>query len=179
MSGASSDGKTVCCPTLSRPSVMNQGSDGCSLGRGPRARANQSHRRRRDRTVGRGGERGEHDGVPGAGLGRDGGSGRRVLGEPLRLGLDALRAIPDFAWALALIVVLGPGPLTGALATALSVTGILGRAFGQLLESVAPARVPGIERLASSPFVAVTYGRLPRVAPAAWSYGLAPGVFDP
>lgn len=98
---------------------------------------------------------------------------RRVLAELLRLGLDGLRAIPDFAWALALLVVMGPGPLTGALAIALSVTGILGRAFGQLLESVPAARVRGIERLAGSPLAAVVYGRLPRVAPAAWSYGLA------
>lgn len=102
-----------------------------------------------------------------------GGSGRRVVAELLRLGLDGLRAIPDFAWALALLVVLGPGPLTGALAIALSVTGILGRAFGQLLESVSPERVQGIERLAGSPLAAVIYGRLPRVAAAAWSYGLA------
>lgn len=97
----------------------------------------------------------------------------RVAAELLRLGLDAVRAIPDFAWALALLVVLGPGPLTGAFAIALSVTGILGRAFGQLLESVSLEKVQGIERLAGSPFAAVAYGRLPRVAPAAWSYGLA------
>lgn len=102
-----------------------------------------------------------------------GSPGRRVFAELLRLGLDGLRAIPDFAWALALLVVLGPGPLTGALAIALSVTGILGRAFGQLLESVPAARVQWIERLAGSPLAAVVYGRLPRVAPAAWSYGLA------
>lgn len=101
------------------------------------------------------------------------GGGRRVLAELLRFALDGLRAIPDFAWALALLVVLGPGPLTGALAIALSVTGILGRAFGQLLESVSALRVQGVERLAGSPLAAVVYGRLPHVVPAAWSYGLA------
>lgn len=101
------------------------------------------------------------------------GPGRRGLAELLRLGLDGLRAIPDFAWALALLVVLGPGPLTGAFAIALSVTGILGRAFGQLLESVSAARVHPVERLAGSPLAAVVYGRLPHIAPAAWSYGLA------
>ncbi|MGH1340904.1 MAG: ABC transporter permease subunit [Nannocystales bacterium] len=99
--------------------------------------------------------------------------GRRVLAEVLRLGLDGLRAIPDFAWALALLVVLGPGPLTGTFAIAVSVTGILGRAFGQLLESVPEHKVQGVERLAGSPMAAVIYGRLPHIAPAAWSYGLA------
>jgi len=101
------------------------------------------------------------------------GPGRRALAELLRFGLDGLRAIPDFAWALALLVVLGPGPITGAFAIAVSVTGILGRAFGQLLESVPAARVHGVERLAGSPIAAVVYGRLPHIAPAAWSYGLA------
>ncbi len=101
------------------------------------------------------------------------GRGRSAVAELLRFALDGLRAIPDFAWALALLVVLGPGALTGAFAIALSVTGILGRAFGQLLESVPPERVRGIERLARSPLAAVIYGRLPRIAPAAWSFGLA------
>ncbi|MBV1860424.1 MAG: hypothetical protein KUG77_18570, partial [Nannocystaceae bacterium] len=94
---------------------------------------------------------------------------RRVIAELQRLGFDGLRAIPDFAWALALLVVLGPGPLTGAFAIALSVTGILGRAFGQLLESVPVARVQGIERVARSPLGVVVYGRLPHMAAAGWS----------
>lgn len=98
---------------------------------------------------------------------------RRLGVEALRLGLDGLRALPDFAWALALLLVLGPGPITGALAVALSVTGILGRAFGQLLESVPAGSVRAIEGLGGAPVVSILYGRLPRIAPAAWSYGLA------
>lgn len=97
----------------------------------------------------------------------------RTATEALRLGLDGLRALPDFAWALALLLVMGPGPLTGALAIAISVTGILGRAFGQLLETVPEATVRAVERTGAPPLVAILYGRLPRIAPAAWSYGLA------
>jgi len=98
---------------------------------------------------------------------------RRALAESVRLGLDGLRALPDFVWALGLLLVLGPGPITGALAIALSVTGILGRAFGQLLESVPARAVASQEGLGGPPVAAIVYGRLPRVASAAWSYGLA------
>lgn len=97
----------------------------------------------------------------------------RILCEGVWLGLDTLRALPDFVWALALLVVLGPGPITGALAIAVSVTGILGRAFGQLLRSVPTDEVRTVEGGAAPPLAALVYGRLPRIAPAAWSYGLA------
>lgn len=98
---------------------------------------------------------------------------RRTAAEATWLLLDGLRALPDFVWALAVLLVLGPGPITGTVAIAVSVTGILGRAFGRLLVAVPPRSVRAIERLGGSPAATLLYGRLPRVAPAAWSYGLA------
>ncbi len=98
---------------------------------------------------------------------------QRLLCEGTWLGLDVLRALPDFVWALALLVVLGPGPITGALAIAVSVTGILGRAFGQLLRTVPTDAVRAVEGGAGAAAAVLVYGRLPRIAPAAWSYGLA------
>lgn len=98
---------------------------------------------------------------------------RRAVASGIRLGFDGLRAIPDFAWALALLVVLGPGAWTGAIAIAVSVTGILGRAFTHLLESVQARDVRGVERAARAPIAALAYGRWPRVSAAAWSYALA------
>lgn len=97
----------------------------------------------------------------------------RALCEGAWLGLDILRALPDFVWALVLLVVLGPGPITGALAIGVSVTGILGRAFGQLLRTVPNDAVRAVEGGAGAAAALLVYGRLPRIAPAAWSYGLA------
>ncbi len=91
----------------------------------------------------------------------------------VRVLLDALRAIPDFAWALAILVVLGPGPLTGALAIAMTVTGVLGRTYGQLLDAVPPGPVRAAERAGASGLAASAYGRWPAIGPAAWSYTLA------
>src|SRR5690606_24005123 len=42
-----------------------------------------------------------------------------------RLLQDVLRAVPDFVWAIILVAMIGLGPLTGALALALNITGIL------------------------------------------------------
>ncbi|QOG11793.1 PhnE/PtxC family ABC transporter permease [Arcobacter sp. FWKO B] len=53
-----------------------------------------------------------------------------------RIVQDILRAVPDFVWAVILVAVIGLGPLTGALALALSMTGILAKVYSELYDSV-------------------------------------------
>lgn len=58
-----------------------------------------------------------------------------------RLSLDVMRAIPDFGWALLLLTLFGAGPVTGALALAISNAGILGRLYSEQWETLSgPAR---------------------------------------
>ena len=57
-----------------------------------------------------------------------------------RLAQDILRAVPDFVWAIILVALIGLGPLTGALALALNITGILAKVYSELWDSVDPAR---------------------------------------
>ncbi len=97
----------------------------------------------------------------------------RALGSTLRMGMDAIRALPDFAWALAILIVLGPGAVTGTLAIAVSVAGILGRAFTRLLDDVPSRSVAVLEASGASAVVRVIYGRLPHIRAAGWSYALA------
>ncbi|MEM6296184.1 MAG: hypothetical protein AAGA54_33235 [Myxococcota bacterium] len=97
----------------------------------------------------------------------------RALGITLRVGMDAVRALPDFAWALAILLVLGPGAITGTLAIAVSVAGILGRAFTRLLDDVPPRAVTVVEASGAAALVQVVYGRLPHIRAAGWSYALA------
>ena len=61
---------------------------------------------------------------------------RRVLLECARLLLDALRGIPDFAWAVFIANFVGAGPLTGVLAIGISVAGILGKIWSELWDAV-------------------------------------------
>lgn len=86
--------------------------------------------------------------------------------------LDVLRAIPDFAWALVVLAFIGPGLLTGAIAIAITVTGVLGRTYGQLVDAVPYAEVRAVEALGGPRAALVAYGRLPRIGPSAWSYTL-------
>ena len=59
------------------------------------------------------------------------------------------------------------------IAIAISVTGVLGRAYGQLLDAVPSKQVRGAESLGGGRLTRALYGRIPAVAPAAWSYTLA------
>src|SRR3546814_5060765 len=52
-----------------------------------------------------------------------------------RLLQDILRAVPDFVWAIILVAMIGLGPLTGALALALNITGILAKVYSELWRS--------------------------------------------
>ncbi len=71
-----------------------------------------------------------------------------------RLLQDVLRAVPDFVWAVILVALIGLGPVTGALAIALNMTGILAKVYSELWDSVdgrgsEPVRATGAGRLAT------------------------------
>lgn len=53
-----------------------------------------------------------------------------------RLLQDILRAVPDFVWAVILVALIGLGPVTGALAIALNMTGMLAKVYSELWDSV-------------------------------------------
>lgn len=106
-----------------------------------------------------------------------GGGGRRTLGSRLvlrgcRWTLDVLRAVPDFAWALAVMIVVGPGPITGTIAIGLSVTGMLGRSYSQLYDTVDPLAVRAAETTAAPRLLVALYGYVPAAAPSLLSYTL-------
>lgn len=63
---------------------------------------------------------------------------RALLLGPMRLALNALRSIPELAWAALLLIAAGLGPFAGTLALAFHTTGVLGRLFAEAIEN-APA----------------------------------------
>lgn len=84
----------------------------------------------------------------------------RIRVEFVRTGLDALRAIPDFAWALLTLVFVGPGPVTGAIAIAISVTGLLGKIYSQLLDAAPPEATQTIDGTGASTLTRALWGHL-------------------
>jgi phosphonate transport system permease protein len=97
---------------------------------------------------------------------------RAALCEGARLVQDALRGVPDFAWAVIAIPALGLGPPAGVAALALSTAGILGRNYSEVFDTVParllePLRAGGATRLQ-----AFVYGVWPSALPAVVSLSL-------
>jgi phosphonate transport system permease protein len=61
---------------------------------------------------------------------------RATVRESFRFVLDALRGVPDFAWALVLLTIFGPTAVTAVLAIAVHVAGILGKILSELWDGV-------------------------------------------
>lgn len=78
-----------------------------------------------------------------------------------RLLQDILRAVPDFVWAVILVAMIGLGPLTGALALALNITGILAKVYSELWDGVEPARYAQVKSLGGGRIATFLYGIRP------------------
>lgn len=89
-----------------------------------------------------------------------------------RLWLNALRAIPELAWAVILLIAAGLGPFAGTLALAIHTTGVLGRLFSDTLENVPAANEATLRINGASPLAAFCYAALPQILPQLLSYTL-------
>lgn len=78
-----------------------------------------------------------------------------------RLLQDILRAVPDFVWAIILVAMIGLGPLTGALALALNMAGILAKVYSELWDSVDENRYRQVRSLGASRLATFYYGIRP------------------
>jgi len=103
----------------------------------------------------------------------------RMLRAPLhllcascRLLLDALRAVPDFAWAVILVAALGLGPVTGAVALGLNITGILGKVYSELWDSIEPRQYEQVRALGAGRFKTFLYGIRPLASRSVQSFTL-------
>lgn len=81
-----------------------------------------------------------------------------------RLVQDILRAVPDFVWAIILVALIGLGPLTGALALALNITGILAKVYSELWDSVDESRYAQVRSLGGGRLATFLYGIRPLAA---------------
>lgn len=78
-----------------------------------------------------------------------------------RLLQDILRAVPDFVWAIILVAMIGLGPLTGALALALNITGILAKVYSELWDGVDEARYVQVRSQGGGRLATFLYGIRP------------------
>ncbi len=102
-------------------------------------------------------------------------SGRMARGpfwlrQGLRWLLIVLRSVPELVWALVFVRVVGLGPTAGVLAIALTYGGMLGKVYGEILESGEGHATETLLRNGSSRLQAFAYGLLPQNAAELTSY---------
>ena len=102
-------------------------------------------------------------------------SGRMALGpywlrQTVRWCLILLRSIPELVWALVFVRVVGLGPTAGVLAIALTYAGMLGKVYGEILESGETHATQTLMRNGSGRLQSFFYGLLPTNAAELTSY---------
>lgn len=102
-------------------------------------------------------------------------SGRMAVAPALvrqlsRWGLVLLRSIPELVWALVFVRVVGLGPTAGVLAIALTYGGMLGKVYGDILESGDDHATRSLLANGSGRLQAFAYGLLPQNAAELTSY---------
>jgi phosphonate transport system permease protein len=97
---------------------------------------------------------------------------RRAGVELARLALDVLRGVPDFAWALLILTMPGPGAATGVLAVGLSTGGILGKIASELWDNLPSRHGERVRALGGGRLAALFYGLQPAAGRAMLSYAL-------
>jgi phosphonate transport system permease protein len=93
-----------------------------------------------------------------------------VLRQACRWGLIVLRSIPELVWALIFVRVVGLGPTSGVLAIALTYGGMLGKVYGEILESGDTHASDTLLRHGASRLQAFFYAVLPGNAAELTSY---------
>jgi phosphonate transport system permease protein len=84
--------------------------------------------------------------------------------------LILLRSIPELVWALVFVRVVGLGPTAGVLAIALTYGGMLGKVYGEILESGEHHATVSLMRNGATRLQAFLFGLLPQNAAELASY---------
>lgn len=93
-----------------------------------------------------------------------------LLRQGVRWLLIVLRSIPELVWALVFVRVVGLGPTAGVLAIALTYGGMLGKVYGEILESGEAHPTQTLLRNGAGRLQAFFYGLLPNNAAELTSY---------
>jgi phosphonate transport system permease protein len=88
----------------------------------------------------------------------------------LRGAMVVLRSVPELIWALVFVRVVGLGPTAGVLAIALTYGGMLGKVYGEILESGDTHATASLLRNGAGRLQAFCYGLLPQNAAELTSY---------
>ena len=86
--------------------------------------------------------------------------------------LSAVRAFPDIILAILFVVAIGPNAFAGVLAIAIGSTGMLGKMFSEIIESIDMNVVEAMEASGANKLQILFYGVLPQITPEFLSYAI-------
>ncbi|WP_417660133.1 PhnE/PtxC family ABC transporter permease [Pseudomonas sp.] len=89
---------------------------------------------------------------------------------PVRGVLIVLRSVPEVVWALLFVRAVGLGPTAGVLAIAITYSGMLGKVYAEIFESVDPRPARALLVAGSPRLMAFAYGVLPNASAEMLSY---------
>ncbi|PAV46907.1 ABC transporter permease, partial [Pseudomonas sp. HAR-UPW-AIA-41] len=94
----------------------------------------------------------------------------QALRWPVRGLLIVLRSVPEIVWALLFVRAVGLGPTAGVLAIAITYSGMLGKVYAEIFESVDQKPTRALLLAGSGRLAAFCYGTLPNAAGELLSY---------
>ncbi|OHC49356.1 MAG: ABC transporter permease [Pseudomonadales bacterium RIFCSPLOWO2_02_FULL_63_210] len=94
----------------------------------------------------------------------------QALRWPVRSLLIVLRSVPEIVWALLFVRAVGLGPTAGVLAIAITYSGMLGKVYAEIFESVDPRPSRALLVAGSPRLAAFAYGVLPNAGAEMLSY---------
>ena len=94
----------------------------------------------------------------------------QLLRWPVRGLLIFVRSVPEIVWALLFVRAVGLGPTAGVLAIAITYSGMLGKVYAEIFESVDQRPAHALLRSGSGRLAAFCYGILPNVSAELLSY---------
>ncbi len=78
---------------------------------------------------------------------------------------DFIRGVDGLIWTIVLSRAFGPGPMTGAIAIALTDTGSFGKTFSEALENIDEKQVEGVRSTGANSLLRARFGVLPQLMP--------------
>ncbi|WP_223700566.1 phosphonate ABC transporter, permease protein PhnE [Sutcliffiella deserti] len=86
--------------------------------------------------------------------------------------LSGIRAFPDLILAILFVVAVGPNPFAGVLAIAIGSTGMLGKLYSEVLESIDMNIVEAMEASGANKIQILFQGVIPQIIPEFLSYAI-------
>ncbi|ENH97757.1 alkylphosphonate ABC transporter permease [Gracilibacillus halophilus YIM-C55.5] len=86
--------------------------------------------------------------------------------------LGAIRAFPEIILAIIFVAAIGPNPFAGVLAIAIGSTGMLGKLYAEIIESIDMNVIEALQASGANKMQIFIYGILPQVLPEFLSYAI-------